>query len=146
MLPVNTGFIFPNEEILDTGVLGHCRCAFQFIREKGWMKEFLNSKIDSEDDFLIENRGAVKVCHYFGEDYIYVPEPHNDYIESIKKIYVANGYTVIKYHSNYSGIIKIDGNESDNMKRFDISRMAYNQTVVRGIEGEYIYNPRRNGD
>lgn len=152
MLPVITGFIFPNGEKLDTGTKGHRREAFRYIVKNKLLDkydEFCQTRGDGEDDFLIEVLGAVKICHYFGENYIYVPRPHGDYIESVKKVYEEHKYLVKYYDTLYTGGIKIEvpDSESCNMHEviYDMSQISYNQTVIRR-KGEYIYNPIRDGD
>ncbi len=137
MLPTTAGFIFPNGEILDSGSAGHCKTAFRYIRERGLLKSFNDSKFDAEDDFLIFYLGAVKVCHYLGRHYLYVPRPHNEYIEEVARLYEKNNYS-IKY-------ISIGNTEAASFKTIDLSRKSYNSTVIETPDG-YIYNPRRSGD
>lgn len=145
MLPVTTGFIFPDGTILDAGIKGHRRTAFRYIVEHNFLDEYnqYEEKIGGrEDDFLIECLGAAKVCHYCFVHYIYVPKLHGTYIDSIEKLYKTAGYKVCYYSRN------IELNISVAVKNFQIN--SYNQLVVCGVDkyGKkcYMYNPNRTGD
>ena len=145
MLPVITGFIFPNGTVLDAGTKGHRKIAFRYIVDNNLLKKYDKYEQEiggREDDFLIECLGAVKICHYFGVHYIYVPKLHGSYIDDIEKLYKSEGYKVCYYRANYHLNISVT-----NKKEFVNS---YNQTVVCSIDkyGKkcYIYNPNRKGD
>lgn len=153
MLPISAGFIFPNAEKLDTGTKGHRKEAFRYIVRNNLLElydKYCQTRGDGEDDFLIEVLGAVKICHYFGKDYIYIPKLHGDYIESIKVLYEAHGYIAKEFDPIFIEDfgIEIPENELDDIYEgiSDISLVSYNQTLVRGNDGEYTYNPKRDGD
>lgn len=145
MLPVTTGFIFPDGTNLDSGTKGHRKTAYRYIVDHNFLKtfnEYERKTSGGEDDFLIECLGAVKICHYCGVHYIYVPKLHGTYIDSIEKLYKTAGYKVCYYSTNISLSISVS------VQNLNVT--SYNQTVVCGIDnyGEkcLIYNPNRIGD
>lgn len=141
MLPVNTGFIFPNGRCLNTSSIGHCKSAHKYILEHNLQKEFESFK-GQPDDFLIERLGAAKVCHYYGKHYIFLPNIVGIYINEIRKLYQKENYIV-----KYSYIHK--SKEFDN-RIFNEIGYSYNQTVIKDLDvnGDiiYKYNPLRIGD
>lgn len=144
MLPVTTGFIFPDGTKLDTGTKGHRKIALRYIKEYGLLDKYNayeQKRGGGEDDFLIEVLGAVKVCHYNGAHFIYVPKLHGMYIDSIEKKYKKAGYNV-QYYSPIACNVEVTLTVT--------SGTPYNRTVVMGVNeyGDkcYIYNPNREGD
>lgn len=145
MLPVISGFIFPNGFTLESNGSGHRKTAAAFIRENGLrekFKEYEKKTCGGEDEFLIDVMGAVKVCHYSGIHYLYVPRVRNDYIEFIAQKYDDEGYQI---KINYSGMVL-------NVNKFfkKLTSDGYSKTVItrkdtRGVS-YYIYNPNRDGD
>lgn len=146
MLPVTTGFIFPNGAMLETDGTGHRKNASIYIRESGLMekyKQYVEKTSGGEDEYLIEVLGAVKVCHYCGTHYLYVPRLHGDYIDYIVKKYEQAGYS-IKYFNTCIGL------HVNVPTKSKIINKGYNQTIVTliGLDGKkyYAYNPNREGD
>ena len=95
MLPVISGFIFPNGYKLEKQSLSHRNCAYHYIVENNLINEYklYKEKIGGdEDNFLVECLGAVKICHYFGNHYIYVSKIYNHYIKELVQIYEYAGY------------------------------------------------------
>lgn len=145
MLPVTTGFIFPDGFLLETGGIGHRKMAFRYIVQHGLQKKYYKyeqEKGGGEDEFLIDVLGAVKICHYCGVHYMYVPKLHGIYIDSIEKIYRNAGYKVLYYNTNTVENLKVLVS--------NININSYNLTVVQGIDENgkkcYMYNRNREGD
>lgn len=142
MIPVNTGFIFPNGSYLDTGSAGHCKCAYKYIEEHNLQNEFQRYN-GAADDFLIERLGAMKICHYRFKHYIYMPRNCGWYMKQVKKMYEREGYIV---KDCYMQDITITLDEQLLITR----GYSYNQTVVKTLDSNgnvvYIYNPLREGD
>ena len=145
MLPVTTGFIFPDGTLLDSGTKGHRKMAFRYIVEHDFLEEYNDYEQKNgggEDDFLIDVLGAVKICHYCGVHYIYVPKLHGSYIDSIEKLYRYAGYKVFYYYTDTVANLKVS------ISYYKIT--SYNQLVVQGIDENgkkfYMYNPNREGD
>lgn len=145
MLPVTSGFIFPNGIILESNGSGHRKTAAEFIRKNGLRekyREYERKTSGGEDEYLTYALGAVKACHYCGVHYLYVPRVHNDYIESIVKKYKDEEYTIKILDSCMSLDVKVqkvqtsdDGYGRTVTSRKDVNGMTY-----------YIYNPNRVGD
>jgi len=145
MLPVTSGFIFPNGFTLESNGSGHRKAAAAFIRERGLREkfdEYEKKTHGGEDEFLIDVIGALKVCHYSGVHYLYVPRVHNEYIEYIAQKYDAEGYQI---KINYSDMVL-------NINKFfkKLTSDGYNKTVITRKDSRgasyYIYNPNREGD
>ena len=146
MLPVTSGFIFPNGFTLESNGSGHRKAAAAYIRENGLrekFKDYEKKTFGGEDEFLLDVIGAVKVCHYCGVHYLYVPRVHNEYIEYIAQKYDAAGYK-IKFNDS---CMVLNVNEFFKKK---ITRDGYNKTVITRKDARgasyYIYNPNRDGD
>mgnify|MGYP000190471879 CR=1 FL=1 len=139
-VPLVVGFIFPNGRFIQTGGIGHCRCAMRYIIDNNLYEKFKESNC-TEDDFLIEYLGVAKVAHWRGMAYLFLPKHSNWYISEIKKIYEKAGYKIFYCHN--SANINIE-------KELIVNTMPYNQTVCKKVDesGEiiYTYNPNRIGD
>ena len=142
MLPVTTGFIFPDGSHISTGTEGHCKSAYKYIQKHNLQKQF-NSYVGSADDFLIERLGAMKICHYRFKNYVYMPRNCGWYIKKIRNMYEKEG-VIIK--DCYMQEIKIDLDEQILITQ----GYSYNQTVIKTLTPDgriiYAYNPARNGD
>lgn len=140
MLPVITGFIFPDGTILETGGEGHCKCAYRYIVEHN-LQEYFKDYTGECDDFLIERLGAIKVCHYRSQHFLYMPNYNNWYYKKIKEIYIKRGYKILYLRSN---IIM------DVFCFMTSGEYSYNATVVKDVNENgkiiYKYNPKRIGD
>lgn len=146
MLPVISGFIFPNGTTLESNGNGHRKTALLFIRENGLgekFREYEQRTSGGEDEYLIEVLGAVKICHYCGEHYIYVPRVHNYYIDHIMRKYKTAGYHIKILNSGMVLNVKA-------FSKIKITCDGYNKTVIsrKDVNGTtyYIYNPNIDGD
>lgn len=141
MLPVTTGFIFPNGEIINTSGKGHCKCANKYIVDHNLQKEFELYE-GQPDDFLIDRLGVAKVCHYCGKHYIYLPKIVGIFLNEMRKLYKKHGYVVKYYFRNST--------REFNYKIFNNKLYSYNQTVIKDFDSNgnivYKYNPLRIGD
>ena len=145
MLPVYIGFIFPDGTILDSGTKGHRKAAYRYIVDNNFLEKYNKYEEETsggEDDFLIEVLGAVKICHYCGRHYIYVPKLHGTFIDRMEKLYKNAGYKVCYLSTNISLSVSVT------VKNLNVT--SYNRTVVCGMDKygkkRYIYNPNRIGD
>lgn len=142
MLPVSTGFIFSDGTCLETGGLGHRKCAYKYIMEHNLKEEYDKFK-GGEDEFLIERLGAIKICHYCGNHYIYLPKVVGWYINEMRKLYQNNNF-IVKYCYVQDSMKEYDE------RIFDTKGYSYNQTVIKDIDFDgniiYKYNPLRIGD
>lgn len=147
MLPVSTGFIFPDGKLLDTGSKGHNRCAYRYIMDNNLIDAFSAYERETggeEGEFLIECLGAVKVCHYNGQHFLYVPRMQGDIIKAAIKKYKKAGYKIVYFNKQW-----IYNEPIMALSSLD-NRYPYNQIVieVKMPNGEkyMTYNPRRIGD
>lgn len=148
MLPVSTGFILPNGTRLETDSTGHRKCAERYIREHGLKeryKAYEQETSGGEDEFLVDVLGALKVCHYCGIHYLYVPKIPNEYKEYV--ITVIREYKKKNFHIKYlNSCVEIEIHISEKVRS---TSKGYNRTVMETIENgkkRYIYNPNRIGD
>ena len=163
VLPFPAGFILPNAIKLDASGRGHERVAREYLqgdkklsekceeyREKTRMGKSVY-KIYSDEDFLIQIVGAMKVATYIygGRKDVYIPKYHNWYIEKMACMYKNDGYKVNVLL--YTGIYSREENYIVHSPEILYNQtFSYNQTVVPEVqEGgsiQFIYNPARDGD
>ena len=161
VLPFAAGFILPNAVKLVASGRGHDRVAREHIEEHEELsakclelKEKTRIgksvfKIYSDEDFLIEIMGAMKVAtygYYDGRKLVYIPKYHNWYIEKMACMYEDAGYKV--NDKLYTGIYSQEENYIVHCTKVQI--FSYNKTVVpqmqEGGSIQFIYNPARDGD
>ena len=149
MLPVKTGFIFPDGRTLDTGTIGHDKCAYRYIEANKLTKAFDAYKREvggESSDFMIESLGCLKVAHYSGVHYVYVPRMRRSaLLTPIIKKYKRSGYNIV-----YVGKEWIYNTKTAETRTIIRESFSYNQTLVPIVNKEgntiYLYNPLRNGD
>lgn len=142
MIPVKTGFIFPNGIFIETGGIGHRRCADRYIVENNLTEE-LKEYGGESDEFLIEKLGAIKICQYSGKKYVYITKKYGWYMNEIISMYKKEGYTIIDC---YIQDISIETTNEEYLNNY----YSYNQTLVQTVDEHgkvlYKYNPRKIGD
>ena len=139
MLPVTSGFIFPNGEILGNNENGHRKTAEEYLAKKGLTEDFNRYRRETcggEDEYLVDVLKAAKIWHRWGQHWLYIPRLHGENIKQYIDEYKSNGYT-----------IKNDDNDPEEIQ---IIKSKYNQTVVEYTDEDgnkyYAYNPNKDGD
>ena len=146
-LPIYRGYILPNGSIIDaSGGIGHTRAAMRYINaHPTLLAEFKKSKEDNDEDFLMKVCGAVKICAYGGQQYIYVPYMHGPYVSSIKGLYEMYGFKVIYFSSYFC-----ENLSEESIKLCSLQIKEYTPQIVwrKDPQGRtvYFYNPNRIGD
>lgn len=140
-VPLAVGFIFPDGSFIQTGGIGHCKCAMRYIIDNNLEEDFKKAYC-AEDDYLIEYLGAAKITKWRGTAYMFLPKHYGWYLNEMKKIYMQAGYKIKFCHNSVHIII-------DNEPISYI--ISYNKTVCKKIDRTtgkiiYCYNPNRNGD
>lgn len=162
VLPFVAGFFLPNAVKLVSSGRGHDLVAREHIEENEELsakclelKEKTRIgksvyKIYSDEDFLIEIMGAMKVAtygYYGGRKLVYIPKYHNWYIEEMTCTYEKAGYIVDD--EIYTGIYSREENYIVH-HRAKVRIFSYNKTVVPEVQEDgsikLIYNPERDGD
>ena len=146
MLPP-IGFLFPDGTIIETDArYGHSRKAREYLQQisktigRDLLRELDESRCrEDEDIFLILLFGVAKIGGARGKKYIWYPEkPRGKVKEAVKEFKKEN--LECKPIGKFLDIKEII------VGTFDISSISYNETIVKGIDGNYLYNPRRDGD
>lgn len=142
------GFVLPNQDTIDAGGIGHCKAAREYINSHGLYEKYINANVSAEDEFLIENCGAVKVAVYRGVRYLYVTNLQSWYTKQIVKLYKQKGYEICILTFTFNSILK----EGQEIKHEEERNCIYNysKTVVKTVKSDgtiqYMYNPEREGD
>lgn len=140
-IPVIKGFILPNKQLLHCGGAGHCETAASYVQDMNLYDDFKKSQISSEDDYLVDNYGAIKIGTWDGHNCIFVSRKIEsykdlevyleDYLKKVVADYISEGYPV------YNTVAKCILENKKSHK--------YNTTVIKNTAG-YTYNPNRDGD
>lgn len=160
VLPLVAGFFLPNAVKLVSSGRGHGRVASEYLDKDEKLSEKCKQykertrigksvyKIYSDEDFLMEIVGAMKVAtygYYDGRKLVYIPKYHNWYIEKMACMYENAGY-----HVNDDIYMGIYSREENYIVHSKGASFSYNQTVVPTMQEDgsiqLIYNPARDGD
>ena len=141
------------EEQLTTGGDGHWKTAWKWVEARPDIrKEFIKVitdptiKIYDYDDFLTDVVGAVRLFSDGGVLQCYIPRGNNCEYKSYLKNFFSTGEVVIKGRKLYFHVYGDTLTGFDKAKKITRPVPFYNQTLIKDISGNYIYNPYRIGD
>ena len=137
-LPVRMGFILSNDQVLEKD-RSHRYTATKYLRKTGLEKDYLNSDVSAEDDYLVLKLGAIKLYCSGGTNYCYCTNYTYREKYRIIKAYKEAGYKLIV--ANFE-----EAYEEPPLIASDEKREYNRQFIWDSSLGKYTYNPIRIGE